>query len=121
MAKLKITQELEQKYALIKSDFNNQLLEQNKFGYQYEDLLNHLMYLIKLKDVLQLDIDKKGIRMKIQTGNGFKKDEDNKSVEKLLKVSAQMSKLMADLDLRDPPIKPSNGNSNGGDPDESLL
>lgn len=119
MAKLKTTPELENKYSLIREDFKSQLLELNKLGNQYDDLLEHVMYLIKLKDVLQFDIDKKGIRMKIQTGNGYKKDEDNKSVDKLLKVSAQMFKAMDDLDLKYPPIKPVD--LAGGEPNESLL
>jgi hypothetical protein len=118
LARLKTTPELEKKYTLIREDFKNQLLELNKLGNQYDDLLEHIMYLIKLKDVLQADIDKKGIRLKVQTGNGFKKEEDNKSVDKLLKVSAQLFKSMDDLDLKDPPIKPADS---GGEPSESLL
>jgi len=92
-----------EKYQNIKEALKEQMAEQNQLGYQYDDLLNHAIYLFKLKDVLQKDIEENGIRLKSMTGNGYEKIDDNKSVDKLLKVSAQLMKILNDLNLKEPP------------------
>lgn len=105
-----------EKYNLIKEDLKDQLIDQNKLGHQYDDLLDHAVYLFELKDKLQNDINKNGIRIKSMTGNGYEKEEDNKSVDKLLKVSAQLMKILNDLGLKEP-VDVSSGENN----DEDLL
>lgn len=105
-----------EKYNLIKEDLKDQLIDQNKLGHQYDDLLDHAIYLFELKDKLQNDINKNGIRIKSMTGNGYEKEEDNKSVDKLLKVSAQLMKILNDLGLKEPTV-----DTGGENNDEDLL
>lgn len=105
-----------EKYNLIKEDLKDQLIDQNKLGHQYDDLLDHAVYLFELKDKLQNDINKNGIRIKSMTGNGYEKEEDNKSVDKLLKVSAQLMKILNDLGLKEPTV-----DTGGENNDEDLL
>lgn len=111
-----------EKYNLIKEDLKDQLIDQNKLGHQYDDLLDHAVYLFELKDKLQNDINKNGIRIKSMTGNGYEKEEDNKSVDKLLKVSAQLMKILSELGLNEPKaLEDFNNRDSSGDPDEDLL
>ena len=91
-----------EKYEAIKEDLKEQMQNQNMFGKQYDDLLDHAVFLFTLKDTLQNDINKNGIRIKQMTGNGYEKEDDNKSVDKLLKVSAQLMKVLNDLGLKEP-------------------
>ena len=105
-----------EKYNLIKEDLKDQLIDQNKLGHQYDDLLDHAVYLFELKDKLQNDINKNGIRIKTMTGNGYEKEYDNKSVDKLLKVSAQLMKVLNDLGLKEPTV-----DTGGENNDEYLL
>ncbi|MDD4734007.1 MAG: hypothetical protein PHU05_04100 [Bacilli bacterium] len=105
-----------EKYNLIKEDLKDQLIDQNKLGHQYDDLLDHAVYLFELKDKLQNDINKNGIRIKSMTGNGYEKEDDNKSVDKLLKVSAQLMKVLNDLGLKEPTV-----DTGGENNDEDLL
>ena len=105
-----------EKYNLIKEDLKDQLIDQNKLGHQYDDLLDHAVYLFELKDKLQNDINKNGIRIKTMTGNGYEKEDDNKSVDKLLKVSAQLMKVLNDLGLKEPTV-----DTGGENNDEDLL
>lgn len=115
MPKLKISESNKEKYIVIKEDLKDQLMDQNKIGSQYDDLLDHAIYLFTLKDSLQEDILAKGLRIKSATGNGYKKEEDNKSVDKLLKVSAQLMKVLNELGLKEPQTE------DGGNSDEDLL
>lgn len=103
-----------EKYNLIKEDLKDQLIDQNKLGHQYDDLLDHAVYLFELKDKLQDDINNNGIRIKSMTGNGYEKEDDNKSVDKLLKVSAQLMKVLNDLGMKEPTVD-SGGENNGED------
>lgn len=92
------------KIIAIRDDLRNQLLEQNRFGKHFEDMVEDYIYLVKLKEKLQEDIDKKGIRYKVQTGNGFKQNKPNESVVNILKVNNQMLKILQDLDLKAPEL-----------------
>jgi hypothetical protein len=124
MAGLKISKANQEKYNKIKEELKEQLIEQNKIGPQYDDLLEHAIYLFMIKDVLQEDIQKRGLRIKSSTGNGYKKEDDNKSVEKLLKVSIQLMKVLSDLGLNEPKaIDNCNPSKSSGDADanEDLL
>lgn len=96
--------ELSEKYKLIRNDLSDQLEAQEKFGKHYEDLIDHAVYLFKLKDELQEDIDINGIRMLLQTGNGFSKLTDNASIRNLNSVSAQLMKVLKGLGLDEPEV-----------------
>lgn len=92
------------KYLLIKQDLEEQLEFQNKIGKQYDDLLDHCIYLFKLKDTLQNDIDDNGIRLVLRKGNGHVSEEDNKSIDKLMKCSTQLMSVLAKLGLNEPSL-----------------
>ena len=77
-------------------------MAQNKSGKQFDDMIEDYIYLVKLKEELQYDIKKNGIRYETMTGNGFKTEKPNESCERLLKVNAQMLKILQDLNLKAP-------------------
>ena len=86
----------------IKEDLKNQLIVQNKFGKQFDDMIEDYIFFVKLKEDLQYDIKEKGIRYATMTGNGYMADKPNESVPNLLKVNGQMLKILQDLDLKAP-------------------
>lgn len=86
----------------IKEDLQSQLISQNKFGRQFDDMLDDYIYLVELKERLQYDIDKNGIRYRTTGGNGFTTYKPNESCERLLKTNAQMLKILQDLELKAP-------------------
>lgn len=100
--------ELEQ----IKQDLQDQLLEQGKIGKHFESLVNDYINLEKLKRKIQADIDKNGLRVKVMTGNGFKSEKPNESVQNILKVNGQQLKILQDLELKAPSKPPEEGGEN---------
>jgi len=58
---------------------------------------------------IQKDIDKNGLRIKVMTGNGFKSEKPNESVQNILKVNGQQLKILQDLDLKTPSQTPKVG------------
>lgn len=86
----------------IKEDLQNQLISQNKFGKQFDDMIEDYLYFVDMKERLQHDIDTNGIRYRTTGGNGFTTYKPNESCERLLKVNAQMLKILQDLDLKVP-------------------
>jgi hypothetical protein len=93
---------LQEKLDIIKEDLNNQLTNQGKFGKQFEDMVEDYLFFVKLKEDLQLDIKINGLRCLRMTGNGFPAEKPNESVQNLIKVNAQMLKILQDLDLKAP-------------------
>ena len=55
-----------------------------------------------MKESLQKDIKKKGLRYEVVSGNGFSSEKPNESVQNLMKVTATMLKILQDLDLQKP-------------------
>ena len=106
-------QKIEEKKNYIREDLKNQLISQNKFGKQFDDMIEDYLYLVELKERLQLDIDIRGIRYLTIGGNGFTTQKPNESVERLLKTNAQMLKILQDLDLKAP--------EEGGEEGDDLL
>lgn len=94
--------EVAEKKEAIKEDLKNQLMSQNKFGKQFDDMIEDYLYLVGLKEILQRDIAENGIRYKTTGGNGFTSYKPNESYERLLKTNAQMLKILQDLELKAP-------------------
>lgn len=90
------------KRKLIMQSLELQLKEQSKTGKYFYNLIDDYMYLYDLKEKLQKDIKKNGLRVEVVSGNGFKSLKANESVLNLLKVTAQMLKLLTDLGLQGP-------------------
>ena len=104
---------VEDKVQAIKEDLRNQLIVQNKFGKQFDDMVEDYIFFVKLKEDLQYDISENGLRYGSMTGNGYIASKPNESVQNLLKVNAQMLKILQDLDLKAP--------DEGGEDGDDLL
>ncbi len=100
---------IEEKVETIREDLKTQLLNQSKLGKQFDDMVEDYIFLVKLKEDLQYDIAVNGIRYEAKTGNGYKTDKPNESVQNLLKVNAQMLKILQDLELKAPDEGPKEG------------
>ena len=98
----KRTNAIDEKANIFKEDLKEQLLSQNKFGKQFEDMIEDYVFLVKLKEELQNDIKTKGLRYTSITGNGYLTEKANESVQNLLKVNGQMLKILQDLELKAP-------------------
>ena len=86
----------------IKEDLTNQLIAQNKFGKQFDDMIEDYLYFVELKERLQYDLDTNGIRYRTTGGNGFTTYKPNESYERLLKTNGQMLTILEKLDLKAP-------------------
>lgn len=86
----------------VKEDLKEQLIAIGKFGKHYEDLIDDYIYYLDLKDELIKDIRKYGLRINTPTGNGHEALKPNESISNLMKVTAQMLKLLGDLNLQEP-------------------
>lgn len=98
----KIEESIKEKKEAIKEDLQNQLVAQNKFGKQFDDMIEDYIYFVELKERLKYDIDINGIRYPNTGGNGFTTYKPNESVERLQKTNGQMLKILQDLDLKAP-------------------
>ena len=98
----KIEEKIAEKKEAIKEDLQSQLIAQNKFGKQFDDMIEDYLYFFELKERLKHDIDMNGIRYKNTGGNGFSTYKPNESVERLQKTNGQMLKILQDLDLKAP-------------------
>lgn len=97
-----IEEKIVEKKEAIKEDLQSQLISQNKFGKQFDDMIEDYLYFFELKERLKHDIDINGIRYKNTGGNGFSTYKPNESVERLQKTNGQMLKILQDLDLKAP-------------------
>lgn len=97
---------------LLRSDLLEQLKRAGKEGEQFIDQVDDYVYLYILKSRLKSDISKNALRIKTTTGNGFESAKTNDSIQNILKVSAQMLKILSTLGVTDPVEKKKN-DSNG--------
>ena len=84
----------------IRQDLIDQLERQGIYGRHYLDLVEDYMALWDTKNALIRDIKERGVTTKYQNGAnqwGYKK---NDSVSELVKVNAQMLKVLGELGLR---------------------
>jgi len=98
----------------IREDLQNQLVSQNKFGKQFDDMVEDYLYFVELKERLQHDLEVNGIRYKSTGGNGFTTYKPNESYERLLKTNGQMLTILEKLDLKAP------DDGEAGDEDDLL-
>lgn len=110
----KLEETINDKKKAIKEDLHNQLIQQNKFGKQFDDMIEDYIYFVELKERLKHDIDTNGMRYKTTGGNGFTTYKPNESVERLQKTNGQMLKILQDLDLKAP-------DEGGGEEGDDLL
>lgn len=92
----------------IKKDLKEQLAAQKKTGKFYEDLVDDYIFLKELKDKMKKDIEVNGIRLKVTNGNGFQTEKPNESCTNIIKVNAQMLKILSELNIQDNSLNNSN-------------
>lgn len=86
----------------IRQDLMEQLEAKGMISKFYIDLVNDYIKYYELKESLQKDIKKRGLRYEVVSGNGFSSEKPNESVQNLMKVTATMLKILQDLDLQKP-------------------
>ena len=96
------TVEINKKAEIIREDLNNQLMQQNKFGKHFEDMVEDYIFFFKMKEDMRQDIVDNGLRYRNTGGNGFTTFKPNESVLNILKVNGQMLKILQDLELKAP-------------------
>lgn len=108
----------------IENDIKSQLDKLSKFGKFYDDLVNEYIYLIDVREKLKSDIKKKGVRYTFVNGNGIEQEKPNESIANLIKIEQIMLKIINDLDINQPMIKPPSDNTkqlNSGEEEHDLL
>lgn len=79
------------------------LLEELKKGGNlteyYTDLADDYISLWTTKELLKKDIEERGVRIRYDNGGGQKGMKKNESVEQLIKINAQMLKLLSELGI----------------------
>lgn len=101
-----------EKYEAIKNDLTRQLEANGTLGEYYTDLVLDYMDLWVTKCMLVEDIGTRGLYVRYNNGGGQSGTRKNESVDQLVKVNAQMLKLLSELG-----IKPAQG---GGEDDDPL-
>lgn len=104
---------IKEKKQSIRDDLQSQLIAQNKFGKQFDDMVEDYIYFVELKEILQHDLDVNGIRYKATGGNGFTTYKPNESYERLLKTNGQMLTILDKLELKAPDEGAKEGEGDG--------
>lgn len=93
----------------IREDLRSQLIEQGKLGQHFESMIDDYITFEKTKRDLIKDIEQKGVRVSVMTGNGFTKQVKNDSIELFVKVNNQMLKILSEFQLKEPSKSPEEG------------
>ena len=79
----------------------NQLKKEKVYKFaHYQDLVNDYMKFWDFKNMLQEDIEKRGVSVLWQNSETQKGYRKNDSISELLKVNSQMLKILFDLGVR---------------------
>ncbi len=89
----------------IEKDLLDQLKSKGKTAKFYTDLVNDYIGYVEIKNELKKDIQERGLRYKVTSGNGFTSEKPNESILNLNKITATMLKILQDLDLQTPAPK----------------
>ena len=97
-----MTKEIEKKQRRkIELAIIKQLKEKKVYQYaHYQDLVNDYMKFWDFKNMLQEDIEEKGVSVYWQNSETQKGYKKNDSISELLKVNTQMLKILFDLGVR---------------------
>ena len=108
--------------SIIRDDLQLQLRSQGKNGKYYDDLVNDYIYYLELRSKLKKDIRDKGLRYKTTNASGKEIEKSNESIINLTKVTSLMLKVLSELKLNEPLLKPSsNKKSESPDDLDDLL
>lgn len=97
-----LEEKIKEKKEAIREDLKAQLTAQNKFGKQFDNMIEQYLYFFEKTERLQNDLDTNGLRYKTTGGNGFTTYKPNESYERLLKTNGQMLTILEKLDLKAP-------------------
>lgn len=102
----------EKDLSAIADDISDQLIQLSKFGKYYDDLVNEYLSLLTIREALKQDIQTQGVRYRFTNGNGKEQEKANESVTNLIKIEQILLKIVNDLGINQPFVKPSqNDNS----------
>jgi hypothetical protein len=87
-------------YKEIKNDLLNQNERNGTLGKYYIDLIEDYMDMWITKCLLISDIKERGINVEYNNGGGQSGIKKNESVDQLMKMNAQMLKLLAELGIK---------------------
>jgi phage terminase small subunit len=83
-----------------------QLKEKSIYQYaHYQDLVNDYMKMWDVKNMLQEDIEERGVSVYWCNGGGQEGYKKNESISELVKVNKQMLKILLDLGIRASDLK----------------
>lgn len=88
------------KFKNVKKDLLTQLKCRGADTPAFRDLVEDYMSLWLTKELLRVDIESTGIRVAYDNGGGQKGYKDNPSIERQIKVNAQMLKLLSELEIK---------------------
>lgn len=88
------------KYKAVRKDLLDQIKLKGADTPTFRDLVEDYMSLWLTKELLRMDIENTGIRVAYDNGGGQKGFKDNPSIERQIKVNAQMLKLLSELDIK---------------------
>lgn len=88
------------KYKAVRKDLLDQIKLKGADTPAFRDLVEDYMSLWLTKELLRMDIENTGIRVAYDNGGGQKGFKDNPSIERQIKVNAQMLKLLSELDIK---------------------
>ena len=88
------------KYKTVRKDLLDQLRCRGADTPAFKDLVEDYMSLWLTKELLRADIENTGIRVAYDNGGGQQGYKDNPSIERQIKVNAQMLKLLSELNIK---------------------
>jgi hypothetical protein len=84
----------------IKKDLYDQLERNGTFGRFFEDLIEDYMRLWDTKNALLEDIEARGVSVIYDNGGGQRGVKKNDSVDQVIRVNAQMLKILDNLEIK---------------------
>jgi len=84
----------------IKTDLLEQLKARGATHAHYTSLIDDYMTLWEIKNGLKEDIKERGVAVKWNNGGGQKGVKKNDSIAELMKVNAQMLKILSEMGIR---------------------
>ena len=96
---------LREKWERIEADLKKELDARKLHQAFYQSLLSDYVALWRIKEILIRDIEQRGAVVEYDNGGGQKGTRKNDSVSELVKISAQMLKILSELGLRGADVK----------------
>jgi len=104
---------LTKQYKGIRKDLIDQLELNGTYGRFYEDLVDDYMRFWETKYHLLNDISNRGVTVEYKNGENQFGHKKNDSIEQVLKVNAQMLRILSELGIK--PTQSSVGSDSDGD------